>query len=699
MKFGSMKNKNIFLIFLAFFLVFQLIAPEIQAQQDVRIKRSNFRIKEKEGFQPAWKSRREGDNYYDRGPGHYDKALEHFLKAYEYNPENAALNYKIGVCHYQLKNNEEAIKFFNEALAGNEEVAVDIFYLLARSYHFTYEFQNAISNYQRCLEPDIIKDLDVKQDRINVYIRQCNNGKELVNNPVRVNINNMGEQINSPYDDYGPVFKGDSVLYFTSRRKNEKNDERWPGDQRFYSNIYRSERQGENWQKAALVSNDIYSRHNNAIVEATSSPRRIYVYRSEKDEGDIYYYEHNGRGWRGPKNFSNLVNTPAKESSLCITRDGSRVYFVSDLDENARGKKDIFYSEKNENGKWSYPVNLGGTINTSLNEEGVFVNSTGDKLYFSSEGHNSMGGYDIFVAERDAAGDWQEPENIGHPVNTPYDDVLFRMIEGQQNKGYYATIKEKGYGRKDLYEVIFLGEEREYESSNALDPIAWEVEPAKERLYQPPEKLAIDTTIYLFGHIMDTLAGDGVQAKVEIIDNQQNKVVATHLTDTNGRYLVRLPEQKRYGVEVTAKDYLFFARNLNLSEMETVNDTIYKDFVLDKVEVGKKVVLENIYFETNSARLKPTSFPELDRVIKLMKNNPGLKLEISGHTDNVGSYLANKKLSENRAKSVVDYLVKEGIDQSRLTYEGYSFTRPIAPNDTPEGRQKNRRVEFEILEK
>jgi outer membrane protein OmpA-like peptidoglycan-associated protein len=176
-------------------------------------------------------------------------------------------------------------------------------------------------------------------------------------------------------------------------------------------------------------------------------------------------------------------------------------------------------------------------------------------------------------------------------------------------------------------------------------------------------------------------------------------VVATHLTDTNGRYLVRLPEQKRYGVEVTAKDYLFFARNLNLSEMETVNDTIYKDFVLDKVEVGKKVVLENIYFETNSARLKPTSFPELDRVIKLMKNNPGLKLEISGHTDNVGSYLANKKLSENRAKSVVDYLVKEGIDQSRLTYEGYSFTRPIAPNDTPEGRQKNRRVEFEILEK
>lgn len=697
MKYGSMKK--IVLFFLSFFVVFQFISSEVQAQQDVRIKRSNFRVEGKQGFRPAWKSRREGDNYYDKGPGQYKQALEHFLKAYKYNPDNAALNYKIGVCYFQLKNNEKAIKFFNEALAANEEVAIDIFYLLARAYHFSYEFENAISNYQRCLEPDIIKDLDVNQDRINVYIRQSNNAKELVNDPVRVNFNNMGEHINSPYDDYGPVFKGDSVLYFTSRRNNEKTNKRWPGDQRFYSNIYRSERQGEEWQKAELVSTEIYSRHNNAIVEATSGPRRVYVYRSEEDGGDIYYYEHNGRRWRGPRNFSNLINTPAKESSMCFTKDGSRVYFVSDLDENARGRKDIFYSEKNENGKWSYPVNLGAPINTSLNEEGVFVNGTGDKLYFSSEGHNSMGGYDIFVAERDAAGDWQEPENIGHPVNTPYDDVLFRMIEGINNKGYYATIKEKGYGRKDLYEVIFLGEEKEYESSLARDPIAWEVKPDKELFYRSPDKLAIDTTIYLSGHIMDTLAGEGVQAKVEIIDNQENKVVATHLTDTNGRYLVRLPEQRRYGVEVTAKDYLFFARNLNLNEMETVNDTIYKDFLLDKVEVGKKVVLDNIYFETNSAELKPSSYPELDRVIKLMKNNSGLKLEISGHTDNVGSYLANKKLSESRAKSVVDYLVKHGINETRLTYKGYSFTRPVATNETPEGRQQNRRVEFEILEK
>lgn len=698
-----MKNssmKKIGLIFLSFFIFFHFISSHVHAQQDIRVKRREFKIEGKEGFQPAWKSRRKGDNFYDKGRGYYEQALEHFLEAYNYNPDNAALNYKIGVCHFQIGNKEKAIQFFNETLAKNDEVADDVFFLLARAYHLNSEFQNAIRNYQQCLEPEIINDLDTERNRINVYIRQCNNGKELVKEPVRVNINNMGEHINSPYDDYGPVFKGDSVLYFTSRRKHEKNDDRWPGDRRFYSNIFRSSRQDEQWQQAKLVTGDIFSRHNNAIVEATSDPRRIYVYRGHKDEGDIYYYEHDGRKWKGPKNFSRLVNTNAKESSMCLTKDGNAVYFVSSMDaENAMGGKDIFYSEKNENGKWTYPANLGSTINTSLNEEGVFVNSTNDKMYFSSGGHNSMGGYDIFVAERDAAGDWQEPENIGYPINTPYDDVLFRMVEGENNKAYYSTVKEDGLGDRDLYEVIFLGEEREFEASISIDPIAWEARPNKELLYRTPDKLAIDTTIYLSGHIMDTVSDQGIQAKLEVIDNQENKVVATHLSDTNGRYVISLPEQKSYGIEVSAKDYLFFARSLNLNEMKMVNDTIYNDFVLDKVEVGKKVVLENIYFETNSAKLKPTSYPELERVIKLIKNNPGIKLEISGHTDNVGSYLANKKLSESRAKSVVDYLVEHGIDQSRLTYKGYSFTQPIAPNDTPEGRQKNRRVEFEVLEK
>jgi len=443
----------------------------------------------------------------------------------------------------------------------------------------------------------------------------------------------------------------------------------------------------------------IYSRHNVAVVESTDDPRRIFVYRGHKDEGDIYYYEKEEDRWRGPKNFSRLINTNAKESSMSFTRDGNTVFFVSTLQEQSHGKKDIFFSRKDEDGKWGYPVNAGPQVNTSLNEEGVFVNSNGDKLYFSSEGHNAMGGYDIFVAKRNTDGNWEKPDNLGHPINTPYDDVLYRMMQGVSNKAYYATIREEGYGEKDLYEIIFLGEERDFNPTPALDQIAWNVEPKKELLYRIPDKLAIDTTLYMVGTIVDSTTREGIQAKIEVIDNEKNQVIATHLSDTTGQYVIQLPEQKKYGVEITSKDYLFFAQTLDLNQQPIQNDTLNKNFALDKVEVGKKMVLENIYFETNSSKLKASSYPELNRVVRLMKNNPRIKLEISGHTDNVGSYLANKRLSEDRARSVVEYLQKQGVSASRLTFKGYSFTQPIAPNDTPEGRQKNRRVEFKVLEK
>ncbi|MBS3806179.1 MAG: OmpA family protein [Bacteroidales bacterium] len=684
-------------------LLWMTIYPfqESRSQEDIRIKRGDFKVEGKEGFREAWKSRREADRFFGKGYGFYNQALEHYRKAYRYNSGNAALNYKMGVCHFQQKRQQKAIEYFNKAVSKDEEVASDIFYLLARAYHLSYDFEQAIRNYQRCLEPDIIEELAHRREKINIFVRQCSNGQDLLEDPVRVNINNMGRQINSDQDDYGPVFsQNGQVMYFTSHRPHEDNDERWIGDQRFYSDIHKSERNQEGqWKPARLIDEDLFSSHNDAVVESTSDPQRIYVYRGHKDDGDIYYYEKDGDRWRGPRNFSRLINTHAKESSMSFSKDGNTVFFVSTQEEQSYGKKDIFMASKSQDGKWSYPVNVGGLVNTSLNEEGVFINSTTNKLYFSSEGHNSMGGYDLFVSERDVDGNWKEPRNLGYPINTPYDDVLYRMMEGISNKAYYATFREDSYGGKDLYEIILLGEEREFNPTPALDEIAWNVEADRELLYRKPGKLAIDTTIYMLGKIMDSTAREGIQAKVEIIDNEKNRIIATHLSDTNGRYTIELPEQKKYGIEITAQGYLFFAQTLDLNQQQIQNDTLKKDFSLDKVEVGKKMVLENIYFETNSSKLKSTSYPELERVVRLMKNNPGLKLEISGHTDNVGSYLVNKRLSEDRARSVVEYLQEKSISQSRLTFKGYSFTQPIAPNDTPEGRQKNRRVEFKVLEK
>ncbi len=670
------------------------------SQKDIRIKRSNFKLENTGGFRLAWKHIRQGNNYYEKGTGFFDEALEKYKMAYRYNPDNAALNYKMGVCYLSLRKNKEAIDVFNKALSEDEEVAIDIYYLLARAYHLNYQFENAVRNYQKCLEADIIKKLDYTKEDINVYIRQCNSGKELMKEPVRANINNLGGNINSEYDEYGPVLHyGDSILYFTSRRKHEDNDERWLGDHKFYSDIFRSFKVNGKWGKAKLVPKDLRSDANDAVLDITKDPERIYVYLGDKHGGDIYYYEKKNDSWKGPKKFSGMINTRDKESSISFTKDGRTLYFVSDLDEESIGKKDIFFSQLNEKDKWMYPMNLGGLINTSLNEEGVYINDTEDILYFSSQGHNSMGGYDMFYSERDVDGNWKEPVNMGYPINTPYDDLLFRIIDEKGKKAYYSSIREDSYGQRDLYEIIFLGEEKEMLTMESLDLILWETNPDSSLIFKTPEKLAIDTTIYLVGNVLDSINEIGVKSRIQIVDNEKNKIISTYITDTLGNFTIKLPEKKKYGVEVTAREYLFFADNLDLNQMEITNDTVYQDFYLDKVEIGKKVVLENIYFETSSDKLKSESYPELERVVKLLKNNPSIRLEISGHTDNVGSYLVNKRLSEARAKSVVNYLVEKGIDRSKLEYKGYSFTEPIAPNDTPAGRQKNRRVEFEVLEK
>jgi|GEM_PF-748135 len=258
-------------------------------------------------------------------------------------------------------------------------------------------------------------------------------------------------------------------------------------------------------------------------------------------------------------------------------------------------------------------------------------------------------------------------------------------IKLEKNTDYYITFNKEGYN--SIHEEYYTRGRKQgwVDLNKIMDLTLTEVED--------------DKGTYLTGQIVDEATGEGVKAKAQFIDNEKNKVVATYLTDETGTFTVNIPEIKKYGVEITAKDYLYFAEQVDFSNLNVKNDSVHKDFSIEPIEVGKKVVIENIFFETGKSKLKPKSYEALDKVLKLLRNNKDLKLEIAGHTDNVGSYSTNKKLSTNRAKSVVDYLVGHGIDSSRLEHKGYSFTEPIASNDTPEGRQKNRRVEFEILEK
>lgn len=264
------------------------------------------------------------------------------------------------------------------------------------------------------------------------------------------------------------------------------------------------------------------------------------------------------------------------------------------------------------------------------------------------------------------------------------EDGKFR-IKLKKNTDYYLTFKKQGY--QSLHEEYYTrGRKAGWVDLNKIMDLTL-------------AKVEKKDITYLTGKIKDKSSGEGVKAKIQFIDNDKNKITATYLCGKNGEYIIKLPEIKTYGVEITAEEYLYYAEQIDFSNMKVKEDSIHKDFALEPIEVGKKVVIENIFFETGKSKLKPESYEALDKVLKLLRNNKSLRLEIAGHTDNVGSYSANKKLSTNRAKSVVDYLVGHGIDESRLEYKGYSFDEPIAPNSTPEGRQENRRVEFEILKK
>jgi outer membrane protein OmpA-like peptidoglycan-associated protein len=228
--------------------------------------------------------------------------------------------------------------------------------------------------------------------------------------------------------------------------------------------------------------------------------------------------------------------------------------------------------------------------------------------------------------------------------------------------------------------------------------ISYKDKPYSDIFVRLPLEVSVDTTITLTGKITDVKTNVPVRAKINLIDLERSQIIATTISDTTGSYKIPLPSVKNYGIEINARDYMFLLDVINLPPSISGREVV-KDFALAKVEIGAKVILKNIYFETGKATLKEESFAELDKVLRFLQDNQDLKIEISGHTDNVGSVKANTNLSEARAKAVVEYLSSRGIMAERLVYKGYAFNQPIAPNNTPEGRQMNRRVEFKILSK
>ncbi|MCF8368999.1 MAG: OmpA family protein [Bacteroidales bacterium] len=676
-----------------FQIILQAIFTQLASAQSIAFNKYNF-PNHKEQLSNALSNIKAGDKLYDQGPGVYHLAVIEYLKANKFNPDNALLNYKIGRCYMIDNDKNNAIKYFEKAIELDERISLDMEYndvnwLLAKAYHLDYQFDKAIQKYKKHKSALTPEQLVKENELIDKKMEECETAKEMVANPSRVFVDDLGEIVNSAFPDYRPlVVPEEDMILFTSVRENTTGGKR-DDDSYYFEDIYVTYYDDMRW---TLPENsyDLNSNNHDATAGIASDGSILFVYKSAGGN-NLYASLLKDGIYTLPDKLANEINSGMKQASASLSFDKTTLYFTS-LREDGYGGQDIYYSIRDAKDRWQEAINIGATINTPYDEEGVYITPDGKNLYFSSKGHNTMGGYDIFKSEL-VDGRWSNPINLGYPINTPDDDVFFTMAANGQ-RGYYSSKKKDGYGGQDLYIITFLG---------ASKPLAMFEEGPLSGYHTkeayPALAPKIEQNTILEGKILDEGTLTPLQAMIEITDNSKNELLASFESNSStGAYLISLKPGKNYGITVSRKDYLFHSENVNIPD-DAEARKITKDVLLKKAEVGVKIVLNNIFFDFNKATLRKESEAELDRVEKFMTDTPTLKIEISGHTDNIGSAAINQKLSENRAKAVVDYLLEKGIEAERLVYKGYGFEQPVSSNDTEEGRQQNRRTEFKILGK
>jgi len=382
---------------------------------------------------------------------------------------------------------------------------------------------------------------------------------------------------------------------------------------------------------------------------------------------DLYYTTKVGDRWTFPKNMGKPVNSPYRETQPSLTPDGRTLYFSSDR-PGGKGQHDIWVSYLDDGNRWSVPENLGEVINTPGIEMSPFIHPDNQSLYFSSDGHIGLGGYDLFVTRRDSTGKWQKPMNLGYPINTNRDEIGM-IVNSRGDKAYYSSDVDKANG-KDIY-VFDL--------------------PVQDRPVM---------TTYMKGKVFDADDNQLLRAQFELVDLETgNSIFRSYSDSITGEFLVSIPVNHNYMLNVSRNGYLFFSENFSLKNTYRSDRPFLKDVPLQPLKAGKRIILKNVFYETDSFALKKESTAELNKVIGLLQANPKIKIEISGHTDNTGTPDYNQKLSENRAKTVAKYLISASVNAERVVAKGYGMNNPVASNDTEEGKAQNRRTELQIIEK
>lgn len=467
---------------------------------------------------------------------------------------------------------------------------------------------------------------------------------------------NLGDSINSDQPEYYPSMTiNDSILVYTRRGRNVRED------------FFESHKTAQGYSRAKMMAGDLNDDPFKGALNISQDGEWLIFAADYGQRGygsyDLYICYWTPQGWSIPENLGPNINSEAWESSPCLSPDKKALYFSSTR-EGGFGQGDLYVSLRTAKG-WGPAQNMGPTINTAGGEIAPFVHADGETMYYTSDGLPGYGGTDLYMTKLNrATGKWGTPVNLGYPINTIENEgSLFVAADGAT--AYYASDRADSRGGLDLYKF-------------ELRP---DIRPAR--------------TLYVQGHVYDAKTKKGIPSAVELIDNNTNTIRTRIQTDETGFFFITLPVGNDYTFTVNRQGYLFYSKLYELSNGRA-DSTYRNDIALQPIEMNASVTLQNIRFESNSTTLLPVSLVELNKLFQLMQENPTIKILVSGHTDNVGNPADNLKLSNNRAKAVVDYLINKGIDAKRLSWKGFGETKPVADNKTEAGRALNRRTEFMV---
>ncbi len=623
-------------------------------------------------------------------------------------------NYDAGYLHLLTIGKELAVKYFLRVYRQNPDYRFDLEYWIGKSYQYGLDFDNAMKFYNSYKSKLLAKSNYQGADKIPMEvvdksIVECINGKEFVANPGNFSIVNIGREINSEFEDYAPVLnEEEDEIIFTTRRRDGNLNQNVADDNKPYEDIFISRKAGNVWSYATNIGDKVNTSYHDSNLALSADGKTLYILKDEGG-GDIYYCTQMSDGsWGAPVPLPGIINSSFEEKSITISKDGKTLYFSSNR-PGGLGGTDLYRATKDAKGQWGNVKNLGPKINTPFDEEGPFIDYDMVTLYFSSKGHKNMGSYDIFRSVYDPVkNDWSEPENLGYPINTPDDDIFY-ITSADGKRAYYSSVREDGLGYTDIY-VITTPEgleepeptpvivEETPEPTEPKEP--QEATVAETRPEQPKQKEPVKPLRYIV-RTVDAETKAPVAVKVSLKGLNDNVIVGSTALE-NGVYEFRVTSAtpKDYRLSVEKEGYAFINQNVHIRGAGTSEESMNRTVELRRLNVGTRSVLRNIYFDYDRATFRTESYNELNKLETMLRQNPSIFVEISGHTDNFGHWQYNRTLSQKRAEAVKDFLTKKGIDPRRIKAVGYGESRPLASNDDEkDGRELNRRVEFRVLQK